>query len=54
MRHIAKMQKRGGERKTGDRKKQRERDIYCTVGWVNFSEFQITVCGSCKMSKKIN
>ena len=24
----------------------------CTVGWVNFSEFEITVCGSCKMSKK--
>ena len=23
-----------------------------TVGWVNFSEFEITVCGSCKMSKK--
>ena len=26
----------------------------CIVGWVNFSEFEITVCGSCKMSKKIN
>ena len=26
----------------------------CAVGWVNFSEFEITVCGSCKMSKKIN
>ena len=26
----------------------------CTLGWVNFSEFEITVCGSCKMSKKIN
>ena len=25
----------------------------CTVGWVNFSEFEITVCGSCKMSKKL-
>ena len=25
-----------------------------TVGWVNFSEFEITVCGSCKMSKKLN
>ena len=25
----------------------------CTIGWVNFSEFEITVCGSCKMSKKI-
>ena len=25
----------------------------CTVGWVNFSEFDITVCGSCKMSKKL-
>ena len=24
----------------------------CTLGWVNFSEFEITVCGSCKMSKK--
>ena len=22
----------------------------CTLGWVNFSEFEITVCGSCKMS----
>ena len=21
------------------------------LGWVNFSEFEITVCGSCKMSK---
>ena len=21
----------------------------CTVGWVNFSEFEFTVCGSCKM-----
>ena len=21
----------------------------CTVGWVNLSEFEITVCGSCKM-----
>ena len=27
---------------------------HCTLGWVNFSEFEITVCGSCKMSKKIN
>ena len=24
--------------------------VHCTVGWVNFSEFEITVCGSCKMS----
>ena len=24
-----------------------------TIGWVNFSEFEITVCGSCKMSKKL-
>ena len=24
----------------------------CTVGWVNFSEFKFTVCGSCKMSKR--
>ena len=23
--------------------------LYCTVGWVNFSEFEIIVCGSCKM-----
>ena len=23
-----------------------------TLGWVNFSEFEITVSGSCKMSKK--
>ena len=22
-----------------------------SLGWVNFSEFEITVCGSCKMSK---
>ena len=27
-------------------------NIECTVGWVNFSELDITVCGSCKMSKK--
>ena len=26
----------------------------CTIGWVNFSEFEITVCGSCKMSQKLN
>ena len=26
--------------------------VHCTIGWVNFSEFQITMCGSCKMSKK--
>ena len=26
--------------------------FYCTLGWVNFSEFHITVCGSCKMSRK--
>ena len=25
---------------------------YCTVGWVNFSECKIIVCGSCKMSKR--
>ena len=24
----------------------------CILGWVNFSEFEITECGSCKMSKK--
>ena len=24
----------------------------CTLGWVNFSELEITVSGSCKMSKK--
>ena len=24
----------------------------CTLGWVSFSEFEITVCGSCKMSQK--
>ena len=24
------------------------------LGWVNFSEFEITVYGSCKMSKKLN
>ena len=23
--------------------------LYCTEGWVNFSDFEITVCGSCKM-----
>ena len=23
-------------------------DIHYTVGWVTFSEFEITVCGSCK------
>ena len=23
-----------------------------TIGWVNFSEFEITVCGSCKISQK--
>ena len=23
---------------------------YCILGWVNFSEFEIPVCGSCKMS----
>ena len=28
--------------------------VRCTLGWVNFSEFEITVCGSCKMSKKLN
>ena len=22
----------------------------CTLGWVNFLEFEMTVCGSCKMS----
>ena len=27
--------------------------VQCTLGWVNFSEFEITVCGSCKMSKKL-
>ena len=27
-------------------------NIECTVGWVNFSELEITVCGSCKISKK--
>ena len=30
-------------------------DIICcgyTVGWVNFSEFKNTVCGSCKMLKR--
>ena len=26
--------------------------LWCTLGWVNFSEFEITVCDSCKMSKK--
>ena len=26
--------------------------IVQVIGWVNFSEFEITVCGSCKMSKK--
>ena len=25
--------------------------INCILGWVNFSEFEITVCGSCKMSQ---
>ena len=31
-------------------------NVYCIVGWVNFSEFEITLCGSCKMSttRKIN
>ena len=24
----------------------------CALGWVNFSEFEITVCGNCKMSTK--
>ena len=23
----------------------------CPLGWVNFSEFEITVCGSCKIKK---
>ena len=28
--------------------------MYSTLGWVNLSEFEITVCGSCKMSRKNN
>ena len=32
--------------------KQVIRSVTCRVGWVNFSEFKITVCGGWKMSRK--